>query len=379
MRQRITNLLLVAVSFFLAFALCEAVLRLYGAKLLESTYEEKIDDRQYFWSEAYVRNDESGALRAIPNSYVREVLYASGKIEFDVTFSTNNLGLIDEQDYTRLSTATRRIALVGDSFTAGTGARPWVPRLRESIQKEDPSIDVYNLGLVGTGFRHFARLVKSVNQEIPINELWVLAICDDFARTDWVPKSSAEGFWFCKQGDAGCQSSPPKIRFIGLFEPTSEIELQATNLAHLMHLSLSPSESPPPSAPWFHRLVSYSIMLTELNKVRHQVLASFREHEKFGQRIREDRPALERLAQFIGPKFFVHIPEKGETKRRAYRCSPKQTVEALGFRYLPLLHDCKIEARLYHVHDPHFSSEGAERMQVCMKNYITNNNSRIRK
>ena len=55
------------------------------------------------------------------------------KIEYDVTYQTNNLGFIDTKDYLNEAIPGKNYyAFIGDSFTAGTHAGfPWVPELRE--------------------------------------------------------------------------------------------------------------------------------------------------------------------------------------------------------------------------------------------------------
>src|SRR5262245_8773895 len=170
MRRLIANTALVAASFAVAGGLAEIALRIFGAaNPVAADSRSTLDDRQYFWSQGYLRLDANGAVRAEPDTVVREALYAGGAVEFDVTYRINNLGLIDHRDYPRRSAARRRVAFVGDSFTAGVGARPWVPQLRDELLPSQ-GIDIFNLGFVATGFRHFAALVKSVRNDTVFDE-----------------------------------------------------------------------------------------------------------------------------------------------------------------------------------------------------------------
>jgi len=279
-----------------------------------------------------------GAIRAVPNATVREVMLGKKRIEFDVEFRTNNIGFIDDRDYTAVSHARRRIAFVGDSFTAGTGAPPWVPRLAKELIIQETGIELFNLGFVGTGFHHFARLVDSFRKEITVDELYVVAICDDFGRPDWVPRYSSDGVHFCKERDnVACLSQPATVRFININDSEAEIERRAT--------STSRGGGPGAQAnvrerSWLQKFTAASALLSALDKARKNRMWETRKTTDLRERMQADIPSLRRLAAFSGPRYFLHIPEKDEVNLGRYLCSPKTTVESLGFVYLPFLNHC---------------------------------------
>jgi hypothetical protein len=122
-----------------------------------------------------------------------------------VRFRTNDLGFIDHEDYLvpgQSRADAPRYAFVGDSFTAGFhGGTPWVPALRDRARKTNPDLQIYNLGVSGTGFDHFGRLLKSFATDVDFSEIVILAISDDFERPFWPPPP---------RGNVHCRRSPER-------------------------------------------------------------------------------------------------------------------------------------------------------------------------
>lgn len=365
-RLWVGNSVLTAGSLLFGIVICEIGLRLVNLLILPGGYW--IDDRKSFWSSAYLRLDSSGAIRAVTNATVREVMYINKHIEYDVTFKTNNLGLIDDRDYSPVSDARRRVVFVGDSFTAGTGAPPWVPKLAKELVNQGTGIELFNLGFAGTGIHHFARLVESFREEIPFDELYVLVICNDFGRADWVPRSTADGFYFCSDSDT-CLSQPPLIQFIGLEDTEADIVQRAKfdSVNNARHVQVSARE-----ISWIKKVIAASALLSGMNMLRQEILMRKRETVEFQKLIEADLPSLNRLAAFSGPKYFVHIPQKQEIERGHYICSPKTIVESRGFKYVPLLNHCQINTSHYHKADLHLNADGTQVLQRCMKEYVIN-------
>jgi len=104
-------------------------------------------------SEFYVANPD-GVFTWPPNRRVRYVRVHGDRIEYDVAFEVNDLGLVDDADYLDAPHVARQVAVVGDSFTAGYhGGKPWVPALRERMATQHARL--YNLGIGGAGFLQF--------------------------------------------------------------------------------------------------------------------------------------------------------------------------------------------------------------------------------
>ena len=115
--------------------------------------------RALMYSSKTSQLDQNGAVHYEPNKKIRTVTVYNNKIEYDVHFNTNNLGFVDDKDYEYDNAPDkRRYAFVGDSFTAGYHAgASWVPKLRRNIEGEN--IKIFNLGVGGTGIKHFYLLI----------------------------------------------------------------------------------------------------------------------------------------------------------------------------------------------------------------------------
>ena len=97
------------------------------------------DEIALMFSSQTFQLDSNGAVRFEPNKDIRSVSVFNTKIEYDIRFSTNNLGFIDDKDYKYEKDPDKKYyALVGDSFTAGFhGGEPWVPTLRDNIDQNN--------------------------------------------------------------------------------------------------------------------------------------------------------------------------------------------------------------------------------------------------
>ena len=145
-------------------------------------------DRVLLLSEPNWVADAFGAVRYAPNAEIRVVALDRRNIGYDVSFATNNLGFVDTRDYLRVSDeeSRRSIALVGDSFTAGFHAgNPWVAALRKRARLRDPTLELYNLGIGGTGLPLFRDLIAGVEQQLEIDQIAILFITDDLYRISW--------------------------------------------------------------------------------------------------------------------------------------------------------------------------------------------------
>ena len=145
----------------------------------------------FFSDKPYVTNND-GAVVYVSDELIRCIVIYGDAIEYDVTFHTNNVGSVDHRAYPLPGERSRRIAFVGDSFTSGIHAgNPWVPGLGES----NADLAVYNLGVGGTGIKHFVKRVFSFEDQSSFNEIVIFAIRSDFFRGFWVPYSNDTGGW----------------------------------------------------------------------------------------------------------------------------------------------------------------------------------------
>ena len=159
-------------------------------------FPEAVDDRLLLTTSVFVR-DAKGIPRLAPRQRVRSVLFASGRPEFDVTYTTNNLGFVDHRDYIRNPEAWA-MAVAGDSFAAGVEAnRPWLPVFRDNVRATAPEVEIYNFGTGGAGVGQFFQILDSAADELSFDAVMLVAIGDDFYRAPWVPRQEGRELYLC--------------------------------------------------------------------------------------------------------------------------------------------------------------------------------------
>src|SRR5690242_12729856 len=92
LRNLFFHLVWVACSLAMAAGFGELLVR-----WLKPAYDHT--DRALMFSSPTFRRYSSGAVRFLANETIREVAVYSGRIEYDVTYRTNNLGFVDDKNY----------------------------------------------------------------------------------------------------------------------------------------------------------------------------------------------------------------------------------------------------------------------------------------
>ena len=94
---------------------------------------------------------------------------------WDYKFSTNNLGLVQKFD---LDLNKKSILFLGDSFTEGQGAEPWIDNFGESIY----GYQIVNGGFGGAGPKQFIYLNDYLSNKLNIKKRVILFISSDIRR-----------------------------------------------------------------------------------------------------------------------------------------------------------------------------------------------------
>lgn len=94
---------------------------------------------------------------------------------WDYKFSTNNYGLVQKFD---LNKEKKSLLFLGDSFTEGQGAEPWINDLGESYK----GLQIINGGIQGTGFKQFENLENYFSNIFKIQKTVVIFISSDLRR-----------------------------------------------------------------------------------------------------------------------------------------------------------------------------------------------------
>lgn len=155
--------------------------------------------RALFFSENPWRWDERGFLAFAPSRTIRTAAAYGDVIDYDVTFRTNAQGFIDDRDYGPGGGGERRIAVVGDSFTAGYhGGRAWVPTLRDGSGFDPQRHSLFNFGVSGTGMPNFRGVLDAYTAALAIDEILVVAIANDFERPMVRSLTTPQGIALCQ-------------------------------------------------------------------------------------------------------------------------------------------------------------------------------------
>jgi len=308
------------------------------------------------------RLDSQGAVRYLKNQTIRTVMLDGDHFVYDVRFRTNDLGFIDHEDY--LSPSERRAdapryAFVGDSFTAGFhSGTPWVPALRDRAREANPSLEIYNLGVSGTGFEHFVRLLESVGTQVEFSEIVILAISDDFPRPFWRPLVKGDAIRFCRAEStpSDCVAAPPMARIFDAGLDQAEVlalaarlwEGQISGPRKLRHLAIEHS-----------RLAG--LLFEQYLRLKLQFSRGFRESlDRLGD-LRDAFPT-KRIR-------FVHLPTMEELSRLDYDVHPEDEIAKLGIEYFPALTACSWPEEMF-LSDGHPNAGGYDAIARCVSTHL---------
>jgi hypothetical protein len=356
-----SNLLLALISTVFCLLLGEVALRaLFSPPQAETRF--------LFWSSPHFVLDAQDAVRYRPHETVREIAIYDGRIEYDARYRTNNLGLIDELDY-HPNEAGRRIALVGDSFTAGSGAPPWIPALRGLLTSQQPGARLYNLGVAGAGIIHMVRLIESLAPTLAFDEIVILAITNDFHRPFWRPLTSDTEIRFCPMDESRtvCAKREPVATVIpyalgaaGLQASIAE-RTRARAAAALHHSPLTRTLRHSRVFALAHDLYRQQPIFAAGEKTQ-QVSDTLKRFVE-----RDSEAALRQLrARFADtPIHLIHLPEKHEVAQGRYDRNLKPLADELGLRYTSALDRCDWSIDLFYPRDPHPNALGYQRIAHC--------------
>jgi lysophospholipase L1-like esterase len=331
--------------------------------------------RTLLWSAPNFERDQLGALRFARKTLIREIAVYGDHIEYDITYGTNNFGLVDDRDYPMSrdsgSKGVRRYALVGDSLTAGSGCEPWVPQLARRINVRDKNVEIYNLGIPATGPEQFYRILRNLDEEIHFTDIVILAITGDFTRLAWRPLCRDGRLTLCPESepDGLCvQNRGPVAKVINLNLSKAEIEV------------LIAAENRDSSASDDHfrrRLRSY--VRDGLKRSKLLTLLVWRARELMGHGttsppipVNIDLDPLRKIKNAFQDRniHFIHLPEKDEVRKNRYRSELKDKIESLGIAYYPALYESKWSPALYFEYDGHPNCSGYKFIADLIERYL---------
>ncbi len=342
--------------------------------------EATLSNRFLMWSSPPYVLETNNAIHYVTNSQLREIAVYGKTIEYDVRFPVNDLGYVDTENYLQnpaITSSKKRLAFVGDSFTVGSGATPWIPRLREQLRKQGNDLYIFNLGLAGGSTEHFLYNLEHFSNLLPIDEIVILAISNDFHRLYWRPMQN-NAVRICPDGESDevCSNRIPFAEIIN-YEIT-EKELQERIDQHWVRWHeriVNNRLSTHPLALLFSysRLSSLVIQLLE----KQPIFAVGERNQKIGRpiiRYAEERSfeALEKIGnRFPNTKIrFIHLPEKEEVRTKQYNLEIQSRIKEMGFDYFPALNECPWTPEMFYTMDNHPNEQGYENLMKCVEKYL---------
>jgi len=322
-----------------------------------------VNQRLQMFSSQTFQLDQNGAVRYQTNKKIREVLVYNNKIVYDVHFDTNNLGFIDDKDYEYENVPNKRYyAFIGDSWTAGFhGGEPWVPKLRRNI--EGKNIEIFNLGVSGTGFEHFYRLLKSTSEQLHITHIVILAISADFPRNFWYPLTNSSEIRFCHENMHS--SECVKGNYIApIIDPTSSSE----DILKIADNVLKEKRKN------VHGSVIRSVLKqSELLTFVVRSLRTITQNKKGNTRNSFSLDALRNIRKAFPSAeiYFIHLPQKQEVINGEYYLDNiGKEIEKIGISYSPALKKLHWQEDMFFVNDSHPNNFGYDNIKNYVSSYI---------
>lgn len=207
LRKRLLDAILVVASLLVTYVGLEAAYRVYRYRKLvrgESGVGFFVQDKPLY------ALDSATGFRYVPNLRLRQGLYGGdGRLLHANSIRTNAQGQIAATDAVPVPDGDAwTIAVLGDSFTAGTtNNTPWPGLLEAELQADTAllrqvgrrTVRVVNLGLDGTGFEQWPSQFKKLARPYAPDVVIVDFISDDIQRRfvwrDLIrPQESAGGY-----------------------------------------------------------------------------------------------------------------------------------------------------------------------------------------
>lgn len=285
----------------------------------------------------------------LPNESVRTVAWydtpAGWVTEYDYSFLTNNLGLVQATD---VQPGLPSILFLGDSITEGQGAAPWFDRIHDRIAAT--GFQPVNAGLFGTGFEQWLRVHDHLlSAGVTVDRVVAIFIDSDDRRPLWnFPAEMLRclsNYRVC-DGSEGLFGLPDDAQQLSFVTRMSEARKSAlptdkTGLQHALR-TLFPAAT---EAYFFVRYVLDS------SYTRGNVAAIKRLIDTYGDRI-----------------IFVHVPHRWAVMHGISMDSVnvRNVIEENGGRLFDGFANCGLAVDDFHPNDGHYNERGYAKLSECV-------------
>ena len=360
-KDSLVSLLLVVISFLLSLVLLEGVLHI-------SNYPPRKIPRFLFFSRPALQ-DQKTAFGFHGHTKIREVaVYKPGKefqVEYDTTYKTNNLGLVQKTDF---DPRKESLVFIGDSFTQGEGASPWFYKFEESWGSNE--YQLVNLGLMGTGLVQWADTLQWFSGISKIKHVFILFISDDWLRRRWYAHDNLEGTSFllctdCPKNNGVCKN----IKNLGIVYIDKDWDIPAI----LKKAGELPGPRVKPGFSGFWNDLYFRQLFRAL-------VPSTRNRPHLQKLINNSRDALDRIIALFGSENLtvLHLPLREEVNQGAYTWAGRQArdlVLARRVAYLDGLALCGLTGKDFHEYDNHPNALGYAKILTCLRTQALRNYS----
>jgi hypothetical protein len=271
------------------------------------------------------------------------------QIEFDNTFETNNLGLV-QQSY--VNPKKKSIVIIGDSFIQGVGVTPWFYEFEKNWLNNE--YQVVNLGIIGTGMIQWHDTLEWFGK---FGQIEHIIIC--FISTDWIRQR-----WHA-------QEFPDRLLLINAANNHKSFEYYLINNKTDQYKLLTITKG----------IISNSIMSIIYNWLKsikiallaHNWYLQYKNNEVFEVSV----VSLDKIISQYGAKniTFLHIPEYNEIINNKYNITgkrAKETILARNLSYIDGLACCGLTKEDYLIIDGHPNKSGYSKILSCLQKYMKN-------
>jgi hypothetical protein len=354
-RTRVALERIVLLAFGLGFALVIGEVSLRLLRVVRPPAVSRGVERSLLWSLPFASTDRTGAVVFAAHSRIRELAIYETTIEYDMTYTTNNMGAADTVDYP-FREKKRSFLIVGDSFTAGSGGYPLAPRLRALV----PGANLYVFGMPGASVEHFRRVVLSVTRQLHIDDVVIVAISDDFQRPYWTPQWTNEFVCF-RIGPGDACDALHAIAGVVPYDVDKSGALAAAQqyAAARREGVLRAAAESKQNRDWRLSSLLYLRLQRGWNRLN---------------TVRTVNRAIRDMAELsrVVPGTRVHViqlPQVDEVERKAYHIDLRPRLGD-GADYFSALDRCSFSRELYHARDSHPNRAGYEVLAQCLAGYL---------
>ena len=348
--ERLAAATLIAISVAAAVAVAEV-----GYALLPKSAPPHMFEHRYplYWGGGPIFRNEGRIFTYAPSRRFRAVAYydVGGRWlrEYDYEVATNNHGLVQHAD---IVPGKPSILFLGDSFTEGVGAPPWIDGLTATLRNSP--FQFVNGGMLGTGPAQWLLLHEYLaDQGLRPAKVVVIFISDDFLRDVW---NHPEYTLRCIEMPTSCVGNES---FYGMPEQGNMLEFLG-RLRRYRQQALGPKD--------LKTRLANKFPATHLAYRTAKDLVGVKPAE-----VRLNEEAIRTLiSRYKSDALFIHLPQVDEiVLGRTHRIGMqgRELIRRNGGEVVDGSR-CQLTRNDYFQHDAHPNSRGYEKISSCVQDII---------